>query len=54
MLDLQIASGTVDHNILCDKLQVLGVLSTEWFIHYLFVGTDNKFMSTNLHLNLIR
>ena len=35
MLDLQKAFDTVDHNILCNKLKVLGVHCTEWFRSYL-------------------
>lgn len=35
MLDLQKAFDTIDHTLLCDKLEVLGVLSTEWFKSYL-------------------
>ena len=35
MLDLQKAFDTVDHNILCEKLKVMGVDSVEWFSSYL-------------------
>ena len=35
MMDLQKAFDTVDHNILCHKLEVLGVHCTEWFRSYL-------------------
>ena len=35
MLDLQKGFDTVDHNILCNKLEVLGVHCTEWFRAYL-------------------
>lgn len=31
MLDLKKAFDTFDHTIVCDKQEVLGVLSTEWF-----------------------
>ena len=39
MLDLQKAFDTVDHYILCSKLQTMGVKSTKWFESYL---TDRK------------
>ena len=39
MLDLQNAFDTVDHEILCNKLKVMGVRSTKWFQSYL---TDRK------------
>lgn len=35
LLNLQKAFDSLDHTILCDKLNVLGVLSTEWFKSYL-------------------
>ena len=35
MLDLQKAFDTVDHEILCQKLSVMGVVSVEWFHSYL-------------------
>ena len=35
MLDLQKAFDTVDHNILCNKLEVLCAHCTEWFRSYL-------------------
>jgi len=35
MLDLQKAFDTVDHHILCSKLQTMGVNSTKWFESYL-------------------
>jgi hypothetical protein len=39
MFDLQKAFDTVDHYILCSKLQTMGVKSTKWFEFYL---TDRK------------
>ena len=35
LLDLQKAFDTVDHKILCEKLNVIGVKSIEWFKSYL-------------------
>ena len=35
MLDLQKAFDTVNHDILCEKLKAMGVMSTEWFSSYL-------------------
>ena len=35
LLDLQKAFDTVDHNVLCKKLKLMGVGCTEWFLSYL-------------------
>ena len=35
MLDQQKSFDTVNHDILCDKLKAMGVMSTEWFSSYL-------------------
>ena len=45
MLDLQKAFETVEHDILCRKLQIMGVESVEWFRSYL---TDRK---QSVHVN---
>ena len=55
MLDLQKAFDTVDHVILCEKLQTMGVSSIDWFSSYLSnrkqqIGL-NKVMSEPGHVN---
>ena len=35
LLDLQKAFDTVDHKILCNKLQLMGIRSTKWYESYL-------------------
>ena len=35
MLDLQKAFDTVDHDILCKKLEAMGINFTKWFESYL-------------------
>jgi hypothetical protein len=35
MIDLQKAFDTVDHNILCGKLHLMGIKNTNWFRSYL-------------------
>jgi hypothetical protein len=50
MLDLQKACDNVDHKILCDKLQVLGVLSTEWFMSYVS-GRQQQVYANNVAYN---
>lgn len=35
MLDLQKAFDTVDHDILCGKLKLMGISNTDWFMSYL-------------------
>ena len=40
LLDLQKAFDTFDHEILCDKLEVMGINVTKWFKSY--IATDNK------------
>ena len=35
LLDLQEAFDTDDHNILCNKLKLMGFRSTKWFESYL-------------------
>lgn len=35
MLDLQKEFDTVDHEILCNKLKIMGVVSVEWCHSYL-------------------
>lgn len=45
MLDFQKAFGTVNHDILCNKLKTMGVESVEWFSAYLTERT--KCISVN-------
>lgn len=53
MLDLQKAFDTVDHYILCNKLQTMGIKSTKWFESYLMDrkqkvsvnGTESNFQN---------
>ena len=40
LLDLQKASDTVDHNILCNKLKLMGARSTKWFESYLVIEVN--------------
>ena len=52
MLDLQKAFDTVDHQILCKKLEIMGVTNTEWFMSYLTgrqqtVSVNNVFSDYN-------
>jgi hypothetical protein len=47
MLDLQKAFDTVNHNILCSKLNVMGVQSVDWFESYL---TDRVQFAYNISL----
>ena len=35
LLDLQKTFDTVDHKILCDKLEAIGIVSVDWFKSYL-------------------
>jgi hypothetical protein len=44
MLDLQKAVDTVDHNILCSKLKVMGVQSVDWFESYLTDRSVNSLL----------
>ena len=45
LLDLQKAFDTVNHNILCDKLEILGIGSIEWFSSYL--SNRKQFVTVN-------
>lgn len=55
LLDLQKAFDTVDHNILCEKLSSMGVISIKWFKSYLENRTQvvkvNKINSDILNIN---
>ena len=53
MIDLQKAFDTVDHQLLCKKLEIMGVTNTEWFMSYLTgrqqtVSVNNVFSDFNI------
>ena len=45
LLDLQKAFDTVNHKILCDKLEIMGVGCIEWFHSYL--SNRKQYVSVN-------
>ena len=49
LLDLQKVFGTVDHNILCNKLKFMGVRSTKWFESYL--GNRSQYWKNVIRLS---
>jgi hypothetical protein len=51
MLDLQKAFDTVDHDILCGKLKIMGVKSTDWFMSYL-TGRKQNVCVNNVYSDL--
>ena len=50
LLDLQNAFDNVDHNILYNRLKLMGVKSTKWINYYL----GNRSQLVNIEKNLFR
>ena len=52
LLDLQKAFDTVDHDILCKKLESIGVLSVDWFRSYICtsLAESSLYILTTFHL----
>ena len=48
LLNLQKAFETVDHNILCNKLNLMGVRSTKWFESHF--GKRSQLVNIGKHL----
>jgi len=51
LLDLQKAFDTVDHTILCNKLEAMGIGSTNWFRSYLRDRTQRVKIGDSLRIH---